>query len=525
MTGALPNLEARVMKDGRADRIPDVGRSRTAITALVCRTHERPDALNRAIRSFAPHCRRRDRATRVIVADNSPDPAARARCRAMLHTIAAEQRLEIAYVGAEEKARYIERAVAEQPAWQEQWHTALLDIRRSGLDPLGASFNALLLDTAGEMVAAIDDDSIGRVAVANRIHVEGTEGTANVSVVRIAERLPGAAAHPQQVWVMKDEAEALAHVQFTEENFLEVHERLLGAAVRSVGTDPPVHQDGTVVATFTGLLGDSAWASPTFFFLLTGASAERFARRFELGDGCRTRVMIKTVTQPTLVRGCDNMMTTFFALDNRGTTPPFLPVGRGEDNLYGVTMSCLHHDGWFGYLPRLLPHWPLEQRRFWPGELARSTSGIGLTLLMATLIEAWNRTAPPDPSGRYENCGRYLQEVASCSGGAFIAWVHPLVERFVDALVGGVLQRTEHVRAPGRWKETCRTLADDFRVAARDVDFAVPLDCRIGRSRACAADLTATLVRDFGRLIEWWPRGREVARRLNERGVRLAQPV
>src|SRR5205085_4084755 len=80
----------------------------------------------------------------------------------------------------------------------------------------------------------------------------------------------------------------------------------------------------------------------------------------------------------------DSMMGTFFGLDNRQLVPPFLPSGRGQDHILGVTLRSCFNRSYFAYLPYALLHLPVETRHSWAREILRKPSGISL----ATLFEA-----------------------------------------------------------------------------------------------------------------------------------------
>ena len=55
--------------------------------------------------------------------------------------------------------------------------------------------------------------------------------------------------------------------------------------------------------------------------------------------------------------------------------PPFVPVQRGQDVIFGATLWHCFEDRCFGHVPWALLHAPLEPRRFWSGEIVRTASG------------------------------------------------------------------------------------------------------------------------------------------------------
>ena len=314
-------------------------------------THERPAALARALDSYLDNCARHGRAVEVVVMDDSRSPGARASGRDLLSSRVRERGAVVSYAGVDEKAAFAEALVARglPPS-----------VVRFALAPgrastAGANRNALLLHTVGDAFFSADDDTLCQVASP----LEPREGLAVAS-----------GGDPADHWFFPDRASALGAVAFVDRDVLAGHEALLGRDVRGLlhaspdgGGDAGLRgrlaaRGGRVLATFNGLVGDSGWGAPFGSWLapmgylaMRGPSLRRLCAS---EPGYRA-----AVTSREIVRVVDRLhvgdpsfsMMGFAGLDNRGLLPPFCPIGRGEDNVFGAVLAASAPDACVGHLP------------------------------------------------------------------------------------------------------------------------------------------------------------------------------
>src|SRR5262249_31372504 len=108
--------------------------------------------------SFSVHVRRR-RMT-ALVADNA---MAGGRMRAALGRFARDQRIHLQYAGLAERTRFARALPNHAGGSTDLVEFALLDVHGLGYAP-GINRNAILLASAGEAVAMVDDDMLDRLA-------------------------------------------------------------------------------------------------------------------------------------------------------------------------------------------------------------------------------------------------------------------------------------------------------------------------------------------------------------------------
>ena len=109
-----------------------------------------------------------------------------------------------------------------------------------------------------------------------------------------------------------------------------------------------------------GVVGDCAWGSqlgywggPMGYLLFEGRSHERFVESESFyRTACTSREIFRVVNRPTISDGtCTVAMS--IGLDNRELLPPYTPMGRGLDILFGINLWKCFEDGYLGHVPSL----------------------------------------------------------------------------------------------------------------------------------------------------------------------------
>ncbi|HEY4121440.1 MAG TPA: HAD-IIIC family phosphatase [Byssovorax sp.] len=506
--------------EGRGAPIEAVSsRGGTRIAAFVVPTCDRPEALERALSSYLDNFARHGREIEVAVLDDSKSPAARARNRELVRSAARARGVAIAYGDVDEEAAFAQALVARGVPPR----IVGFALAPGGATP-GSNRNSTLLQTVGDAVFSADDDTICQIAAPP----VGAPGLAISSQV-----------DPADYWFFPDRASALAAFTFQDRDVLADHEALLGRGVRGVlsefagrcSGDAALASDGRVVVTFNGLVGDcgwhtpfGSWIAPTGYLSMRGASQRRLcASEATYGAVVQSREIGRVVDRPHLA-DLSFSMTTFFGLDNRALLPPFPPIGRGEDFVFGALLAACTPDARAGHVPWALVHAPWETRRFWPGEIARTASSTDLCRILVALI----RSCPLDarvasPAARMSTLGAHLIRVASRPERDF--------EAFVRSCLGGANRRLaawleERLSAaggePAWWARDVRRYLADLSGAAEQADYPVALDLAGGASDDEARARTRSAVRLVGELLEHWPAMVDETRALRARGVRPA---
>ena len=345
--------EARLRE--AAEPLPDPSRHRISAVGIV--TANRPHAMARCLESFIDHHRRTGRAGRFTIVDDASDPGVRATRRSVLADTARRAAVSIAYAGAEEKRAFVAR-LAEEGIDSAAAAFALEDVTGSGYS-VGANRNALLLNHAGELIFQVDDDIVCRAA----------------SPANPSQTLCFTTGHnPYRFEFFPDTSTAMAGATFVDGDVLAEHEAMLGLSVPQCVASSPALAIGEatelsdnllrlalcgmsrIAVTQNGLRGDSGFGACWPFLLLKGslrASLHQTERNYRLATS--SRIISQTVVAPTISDGAF-CMGYALGLDNRTLLPPFFPVRRNEDGVFGAALRTCFTGALFAHVPIQLLH-------------------------------------------------------------------------------------------------------------------------------------------------------------------------
>jgi amino acid adenylation domain-containing protein len=516
------------------------------VTTLAFPTCNRPAILERGLASHAEAAREHGRTLRFAVLDDSPDPAVGEQYRSRLSALRRRLGIEIVYAGPAEKRRFADLLLAEGlPA--DAVAAAMGDPEGVGT-PIGTNRNAVLLQTVGEGVVSVDDDTLARGA---------PPPEAEPGIELLTGSVPDwaflSAREPGSIRGFTSRAEAMAAVALRPVDLAGVHEELLGRDVSAWahGLDPdaPVatgradaaflhslEAGGRVRVTTNGWVGDCGWRNPIFYMLQTGASWRHLVLSAESYRAVTaSKEIVRFLPRPAVGNAESFMATMFWGFDHRTLLPPFPPVLWGEDRLYGLTLQLAFPTARTGHLPWVALHDPVEQRGFWPGEMVRTASGIDHSRMLASLLADFVPDPRHDPADGLRRLGAFLQDLGRMEPGAFDELarrkVRDRAELFaagLEARLAGWREQQEQGDRPEGgplWAEDVRKYLDLLRRHMADPDFALPLDLLYHREPDEARPLAQRLLIHHGRLLEVWPDLIEVVRGLKARGRSLAEVV
>lgn len=523
----IDNRRAGTVSAFRADTI---GRP-ISISTVGFITFHRLEALQMSVASYIANAQRYERNVQFVVIDGSLNGELRTDCRAALRTLKDRYRVPIFYGGLEEKLRYADQLIEASGAPSEVINFALFDTEQCG-KAVGADRNALLLHTVGDLVFSADDDTLCRIAAA-------PEMTGGLAL--------GSYSDPADYWFFPDRETALRSVNYCDQDLIGLHESFLGRDLAAVVVDiegsGPIGPDllrrvqtsaGRILLTFNGVVGDCAWGSPFGFWgapmgsLMVNDGSHTRLVRSEVGyrDACSSREILRTVKRATISDPI-YCMTLLMGMDNRDLLPPFMPVRRGQDMIFGMTLARCFDGGLAAHLPWALVHVPVEKRRFWDGEIVRSASGYDTAKLLIDCIASKELgSEAEDEAERLRVLGLHLMELGKL----------PLRE-FEDVLRGQILRTIKsnvalmeaalraRPAAPDFWIKDVRQYIEMLKISAKRDDYDVPLDLMQGRNSEQARELAQKLVLRFGQLLLRWEDIIQAAKRLKARGVTLAEPI
>jgi amino acid adenylation domain-containing protein len=502
----------------------------TQITAVGFPTSDRIPALQRALISYIEQRQHYERTHDFVVVDDARNAATRSAGRAMLSALQQRYDVPIRYAGLEEKTSFAQRLIEAGDLPPDIVNFALFG-EQLGVGTLGANRNGLLLDTVGETIFSADDDTICRLTAAP---------ARDERLALVSGRVP------LDTWAFRDREALLRSIRFVEADVLALHEQLLGqdprriiaASHASAGVDyAQANADmlqrldagaGRVVVTLNGLLGDCGWGSPANYLFFSGASFERLTSdEATYRAACISREILHVAPGVVIADRADDLMTTFFGLDNRTLVPPFVTIGRGSDAIFGMMLGRCFDDSYFAHLPWALLHSPAEPRAFWPGEIVRSATGINITLLLTILIRSFAPVARlRDGAEGLRRLGLHIEQLARMPEADFEEFLRLQLWQVASAqLVGLEALLDERGAAPGYWANDLSAYMGLLRQSLNNPELALPLELLPGRSLSEACALRQRLALTFGQLFAWWPAIMETARELRAQGDRLTRPL
>lgn len=144
-----------------------------------------------------------------------------------------------------------------------------------------------------------------------------------------------------------------------------------------------------------------------YYLMLRGASRDRLhlseaAYRAAVCGG----PVVRAVTRPTVTSG-SVCMAGNLGLDLRTPLPPFPPVLRNEDGVFGALVQTCCPWAFMGHLPAAVWHLPPGPRTNSPGLLDRWTDGVRSEHLLIAFVRA---RAPAAPSADERRDLRILGE-------------------------------------------------------------------------------------------------------------------
>ena len=352
-------------------------------------TRNRTKSLDRCLRSFLDHFRNVRRDIDILIVDNSLSADQATDNRTLVSVLSSEYGTPLRYIDRSGRAQWADRIARKLGISEEITRFALIgDIRCS--DSYGACRNTLLLDAVGQMSIQTDDDTVCLIG-ASPLQVDGL-------ALSIRE-------DPNTYHYFSNQESALNSVEYGELDLFSIHESFLGQAPidllgknLSAGCELDISQaspelircldrtDARVLTTFLGVVGDAGTQYHTGRLFRESQSLQSYWESTEkLQMALSTRWIRKNVNRNTLVQG-SQCMTIHMGLDTRKMLPPFMPVLRNEDGVFGSLCNACFPRSFSAYLANLIQHAPLEKRKKPTPEEVISLPGIRTNDIVSQIV-------------------------------------------------------------------------------------------------------------------------------------------
>ncbi len=492
-------------------------KNKRPITTLAFVTSDRPLAFSRSLASYLEHCRSHERQITIVVADDSRSAAARAQ---YLESLARSGNDAVRYIGRPEKLKFIEQ-LGRQGIGPEVGRFAIGGHFPSEVCTTGANRNCILLDTIGELVLSADDDTL-----CNVVSHPQRDGLLTI----------GNHENPREVWFYASRSEITACQSGPTSDLLASHERLLGKYLSEiVAEESPSHMNvdascrhlraalrrpkAKVVATMTGMAGDSGAGNPQCFLLGSKQVLEKLNESEAMSRRGFTSREVLWVSRSHTITHCPQCQGSGLGLANNDLLPPFFPVGRNEDAIFGA-LNLTTRNSFLAHLPFALLHDAETGRRY------ERLPSFSIASLILGLV--WDSVPKPKPRTSLEaalrSVGLGFLELANLPQPEF--W--SIVAQAVGKQAARTLNALESSRtALGDCSLYLETEIENYRrhlceLMNNNHHHFIPHELQNGGPVESAAIKTQRLVHDAGTLWRAWPDLVEAAAFLRSRNVRIS---
>jgi len=464
-------------------------------------TRNRPQALKECLKSLADHLTVYPRECEIIITDDSDDHVAELLNSKQLHSIYRDKRW---YMGREEKLRLV--ATLERAGIPAE--VARFGILGNPDIPFraGANRNCLLLSCAGSRYLSCDDDVIWDVR----------DIRAGEQNIQIRQNVHSAV----ETWFYHGRRDALDAAPKASVDLIAAHEELIGADLANVAEKNNLHRSlhinhigpksfnhlldgvGRVLVTMSGIVGDSGMPNEFPFFLATGEVRRRFLQGWNgKTHQQRSREVMRGVVRPVIGAGGPIATTTVTGWDARDLLPPFLPVARGEDGVYGYVLRKCYPEGYIGHVPFAVFHAADSSRVY--GALPASST---IAQIVAAVLETWGDVATADPAQRMMLMGRHLIEFGTAAVENFESTVLKTLRLNAMELIAGCEKLLEqYSNTPEEWAAGIKSWMTALKAKLQQKHAVTPLEFAGYNSPREALRRMQQILVQFGYLLQWWP--------------------
>jgi hypothetical protein len=507
-------LSSTEVRDALITSLPHVAADRR-ISSIAIPTRDRPETLSRLLSGLTTvhHC---DESLEVLVLDDSTTDRFEAATRAALIPYLSTPGVSFRYCNRLGRQSFARHLAARTGVSLDLADFALVGGTDAKATP-GACRNAALLDCSGSALLFLDDD-------VDCLFTATTEtglciGHSPEPALTVLKDAQGLAAYKLSADDPLGDVERLLNITASAVSDAAIGGRLdlCGVSTRLLERIS-LHSSSVIVAAF-GLIGDLAIDSPVPYYTMapsfdTGARSESEWRAMLEGRlGVRAAARWLITDRPEVPAHC-------LGVDGHELLPPFMPVLRGEEVVFGTLIEQCVPGALFGHIPRAALHRPLPPRRLAVSVNNMPFLRIPAAVVLARLIGSM-RLEGDSRSARMMSCGALLRGVAELDCSQLEARVHSCVR---DAMVATLrrLDISESAGGPEYWirdihhlRGVCLSSLNEAR-PGRLLD--VPLVEGPGQT-------FQSLAAAMGGLVRVWPVFWEAASALRATGIRCTEPV
>lgn len=516
--GLMLNDDALLLRMNRAEPAQPA-----PVGGLFVRACDRPNQLARMLEGFAAEPASLQAAERLVVVDDSRDPASQAEQRRLLEGFAVGSAVPVHGLTAERAESLAAELGRELPEHADSLRALLLaDPGYSGRRGGGQGRNLITLLSAGSRYLLLDDDCYLPLFR----HPEGTEelgfGDAAWGVRSFASREAAVAAGTPIAHAIEQHLALCGHrlgELVGDQRPIGMRRNALRGAVP--GLDPSFRGNGRVALTLNGHRGAPGGAGIAWQLILDAQSRAGYASDDAHYRALRGDVPVWFGFRRFRVQR--QAKFTPFAIDNGVLTPCTSPFGRGEDAVFNALVALGDGDALQLHVPWAVAHQPEDARDRTPLFAEPDTPDVNHCLFELIGHVASDLYAT-DPAPRYRLMAERLRELAAGSDATVISYLREYLAYRRSSLISE-LQRV--LQAGGALpKGLIEDLNAQIQINARAI-FERRAPRLGGWPEQASAEQCAALFRKeaitLANGLEAWPAAWEVARAHRERWLAETQ--
>jgi hypothetical protein len=327
-------------------------------------TCDRPEAVRRLLDSMlrAGNLTRQDA---LFLVDDSRDPANREANREAVATFNLTSARDMQYVGPEAQSRLMEGLIQAQPDCEAGIRFLIDPARWTGHKTYGRARTLCLLLSVGYRAIVMDDDTLCQ-AVLPPITTEGIGFSGGGG--RIATFYPDRDTLMQSA-IPADFDPLTGHASVLGKPLGEAIRTLTGKAVETpqlancnAAMTNVLRADSPILVTQCGAWGDPGTGTAHWALSMDNDTIDRLASApHGMAEALENRLSWLGAPRPQITKMASMSQVT--GLDNSALLPPYFPIFRGEDQLFGAMVEAMFHHAAVVDFPWAVPHLPLEERR------------------------------------------------------------------------------------------------------------------------------------------------------------------
>ena len=478
-----------------------------SITTIGIITADRPASAYRALESLVRHGAAQSARARFLVIDGSRKPANLVGTRQVVTSVVRASGHRVDYVGPRESAEFFDRLGLHDAS------------ARVPLTPgaTGANRNLFLLMTAGEHALMVDDDVI----------CETWASTARADGLALM-------GHDQELFETEffpDRAAALASVARTNVNLIAADQTLLGQSLAGLMTSSrPADvtnacghlrkslDDGrtlVVKATFAGIAGDAGVYCPYRFLFSSGPLRDRLRSNPPTLSTALTSREVSRIVRTNTVTHDNGCMATCMGVANTAVVPPFLPINRNEDGVFGVMLSAADEAAVFGHVPVGVLHDSNRPSHRPEGVVLSATQTRVAEVTLGVLRARADRDSGVSSDQWFQSVGNAFTELGRIQTSDLAAFVIRTILEGRALEIAALERDASEPDCPAPWRAVLDKYHGKLSRSMTRPEFCLPAEFHGTGSVDAGYEALQAFLQTFGQLVSSWPALWAAAHRLN----------